>query len=63
MSFEKLQDNLFFVLLGEGEEEWMVMWKDMRRRKRKKVREVRGGKDPDGAANGFAMLFRYYLLL
>lgn len=50
------------LLLGEGDEELMVMRREMGRRK-KKGRETRGGSDPDGAAKGLHMLFRYYVLL
>ncbi|RXI01240.1 hypothetical protein DVH24_001474 [Malus domestica] len=41
-----------FLLLGEGEKERMVMRKDVRRMKRNKRGEVRGCRDPDGAAKG-----------
>ncbi|KAB2625953.1 glutamic acid-rich protein-like [Pyrus ussuriensis x Pyrus communis] len=37
------------LLLGEGKEKWMVMWKKMRS-KRKKAREVRRGRDPERVA-------------
>ncbi|RXH70829.1 hypothetical protein DVH24_015451 [Malus domestica] len=39
--------TFLLLLLGEGNEEWMVMWKEMRR-KRKKANKVRRGRDPDG---------------
>lgn len=41
----------------------MKMWKEMRRSKKKKTGEVKGGRDLDGAATGLVMLFKYYLLL
>ncbi|RXH70865.1 hypothetical protein DVH24_015487 [Malus domestica] len=45
----------------EGDEGWMVMWKEMRRMKKKKVREVRGGRDLDGATKGFSYAFQRLL--
>lgn len=50
------------LLLGEGDEELMVMWREIGRR-RKKGKEIRGGSDPHRAAKGLHMLFRYYVLL
>lgn len=57
--------TFFFMLLGEGEGEkgWMVMWKEMRRTMRKRVREVKGARDSDEGTKGLVMLFGYYLLL
>ncbi|TQD95582.1 hypothetical protein C1H46_018821 [Malus baccata] len=49
ISFEQLQDTSLSLLLGEGDEELMVMWREMGIRK-KKGRETRRGSDPDGAA-------------
>ncbi|RXI06862.1 hypothetical protein DVH24_025998 [Malus domestica] len=51
------------LLLGEGDEEWMILWKEMGRRKRKKAGEVRGCRDSDRVGNGLTMFFKYYLLL
>ncbi|CAN6547266.1 unnamed protein product [Malus baccata var. baccata] len=47
----------------EGEEGWMVTWKEMWMMKKKKVRKVRGGRDLDEATKGFSYAFQEQRLL